>query len=91
METALAVLPLALAETLAGLADQTADLAELKGRVGRRWRQAQINAIHSWIQRAGSPKVVSLEDVMARLGLSQTTAFDRLDAARQLWSDAQAA
>jgi hypothetical protein len=89
VETALAVLPLALAGTLAGLADQPDDLAELRGRVGRHWRQAQINAVHSWIQKAGDPEAVSLEDVMNRLSLSQTTAWDRLLMARSLYVSAQ--
>jgi hypothetical protein len=89
VETALAVLPLALAGTLAGLADQTDDLAELRGRVGRHWRQAQINAVHSWIQKAGDPKAVSLEDVMNRLSLTQTTAYDRLVTAQRLYAEAQ--
>ncbi|MET8694729.1 hypothetical protein ABZV65_19550 [Streptomyces bauhiniae] len=73
---------------MAGLADQPDDLAELRGRVGRHWRQAQINAVHSWIQKARDPEAVSLEDVMNRLSLSQTTAWDRLLVARSLYVSA---
>ncbi|MCL8016864.1 hypothetical protein [Streptomyces sp. AS02] len=88
VEVALAVLPLALAETLASLADQHDELADLRGRVGRHWRQAQINAVLSWITKAGDPKAVSLEDVMNRLGLTQTTAYDRLSTAQILFAEA---
>jgi hypothetical protein len=91
VEVALAVLPLALAGTLAEVAGEAGeDLADLQGRVGRRWRQGQINAVLSWIQKAGDPKAVSLEDVMARLHLKQTTAYDRLSTAQQLYADATA-
>ena len=91
IEVALAVLPLALAGTLAELAgEEGEELADLQGRVGRRWRQGQINAVLSWIRKAGDPKAVSLEDVMARLHLKQTTAYDRLSTAQQLFADASA-
>ena len=89
VETALAVLPLALAGALAGLADQPDGLADLKGRVGRRWRQGQIEAVLSWIREAGDTKTVSLEDVMERLSLKQTTAYDRLVTAQRLYANAQ--
>lgn len=59
--------------------------AELNRRAGRSRREAQIEAVHARIVEAGDPKAVSLEDVMAELGLKQTTAFDRLDAARKLY------
>jgi hypothetical protein len=89
VETALAVLPLALADTLAVLAGETnEELADLQGRVGRHWRQGQINAVLSWIRKAGGPKAVSLEEVMTRLSLKQTTAYDRLATAQKLWADA---
>ena len=92
VETALAVLPLALADTLAVLAgenNEDADrLADLQGRVGRHWRQGQINAVLSWIRKAGDPKAVSLEEVMARLSLKQTTAYDRLVTAQRLYAEA---
>ena len=90
VEVALAVLPLALAETLASLADQPDELADLKGRVGRHWRQGQINAVLSWITEAGDPNAVSLEQVQKRLDLKQTTAYDRLATAQQLFADASA-
>ena len=90
VETALAVLPLALAETLVGLAGATGEeLADLKGRVGRRWRHGQVEAVLAWIREAGDPKAVSLEEVMERLALKQTTAYDRLKTAQQLYAAAQ--
>jgi hypothetical protein len=90
VEVALAVLPLALAGTLAEVAGEAGeDLADLQGRVGRRWRQGQINAVLSWIRKAGEPKAVSLEDVMSRLALKQTTAYDRLVTAQRLYAEAQ--
>ncbi|WP_045562754.1 hypothetical protein [Streptomyces sp. FxanaA7] len=94
VEVALAVLPLALADALAGLATDVDELADLRGRVGRHWRQGQINAVVTWIRQAGDPKAVSLEDVMNRLSLKQTTAYDRLSTAQQLYAaqpDAQTA
>lgn len=91
VEVALAVLPLALAGTLAEVAGEAGeDLADLQGRVGRRWRQGQINAVLTWIRKAGDPKAVSLEDVMARLHLKQTTAYDRLKTAQDLYMKSQA-
>lgn len=90
VEVALAVLPLALAGTLAEVAGEAGeDLADLQGRVGRRWRQGQINAVLAWIRRSGDPKSVSLEDVMTRLSLKQTTAYDRLKTAQDLYAEAQ--
>lgn len=90
IEVALAVLPLALAGTLAEVAGETGeDLADLQGRVGRRWRQGQIDAVLTWIRKAEDPKGVSLKDVMDRLHLTQTTAWDRLQTAQQLYADAQ--
>ena len=90
VEVALAVLPLALAGTLAEVAGETGEeLADLQGRVGRRWRQGQINAVLTWIRQTGDPKSVSLEDVMARLHLKQTTAYDRLSTAQQLFAEAR--
>lgn len=90
VEVALAVLPLALAGTLAEVAGEAGeDLADLQGRVGRRWRQGQVNAVLSWIGKAADPKAVSLEEVMTRLHLKQTTAYDRLVTAQQLYADAQ--
>lgn len=86
VETALAVLPLALAGTLAGLVTGPDELADLQGRVGRQWRQAQIEVVLAWIQEAGDPKAVSLEDVMDRLNLKQTTAYDRLKTAQALYT-----
>ncbi|WP_159014254.1 MULTISPECIES: hypothetical protein [unclassified Streptomyces] len=87
VETALAVLPLALAGTLASFEGATgSDLADLQGRVGRRWRQGQIDAVLSWIREAGDPRAVSLEDVMDRLSLKQTTAYDRLKTAQDLYA-----
>lgn len=89
VEVALAVLPLALAGTLAEVAGEAGeDLADLQGRVGRRWRQGQIDAVLSWIRWAGDPKAVSLKDVMDRLHLSQTTAYDRLATAQNLFAEA---
>lgn len=83
VEVALAVLPLALAGTLAEVAGEAGeDLADLQGRVGRRWRQGQINAVLAWIREAGDAKAVSLKDVMDRLHLTQTTAYDRLSPPR---------
>lgn len=93
VETALAVLPLALADTLAVQAGETAQeldgLADLQGRVGRNWRRGQINAVLSWMHKAGDAKAVSLEDVMTRLGLKQTTAWDRLKTAQDLYAAAR--
>lgn len=90
VEVALAVLPLALAGTLAEVAGETGEeLADLQGRVGRRWRQGQINAVLTWIRQTGDPKSVSLEDVMARLHLKQTTAYDRLVTAQRLYENAK--
>ena len=90
VEVALAVLPLALAGTLAEVAGETGEeLADLQGRVGRRWRQGQINAVLTWIRQTGDPKSVSLEDVMARLHLKQTTAYDRLVTAQRLYETAK--
>ncbi|MFI2620372.1 hypothetical protein [Streptomyces sp. NPDC018584] len=94
VETALAVLPLALADSLAVLAGETEQeldgLADLQGRVGRHWRHGQINAVLSWIRKAGDAKGVSLEDVMTRLNLKQTTAYDRLKTAQELYAAAHA-
>lgn len=90
VEVALAVLPLALAGTLAEVAGEAGeDLADLQGRVGRRWRQGQINAVLSWVRKAGDPKAVSLDDVMTRLALKQTTAYDRLKTAQDLFAEAR--
>lgn len=90
VEIALAVLPLALAGTLAEVAGEAGEeLADLQGRVGRHWRQGQIEAVLAWIRKTGDPKAVSLEDVMTRLNLKQTTAYDRLSTAQQLWAEAQ--
>lgn len=61
--------------------------AELNRRAGRTRREAEIEAVYSRIARARDSKAVSLEDVMAQFGLKQTTAFDRLDAARKLWDE----
>ncbi|MEU5976343.1 hypothetical protein [Streptomyces sp. NPDC047315] len=88
VEVALAVLPLALAGTLAALADEHEDLADLQGRVGRRWRNGQITAVLAWMRDAGDPKAVSLEQVMTRLNLKQTTAYDRLKTAQRLFAEA---
>ena len=86
VETALAVLPLALAGTLAGLVAGPDELADLQGRVGTQWRQGQIEAVLAWIEEAGDSKAVSFEDVMDRLHLKQTTAYDRLKTAQALYT-----
>lgn len=60
--------------------------AELNRRAGRSRRETEIDTVLELIEQAGDPRSVSLEDVMARFGLKQTTAFDRLDAARKAWA-----
>lgn len=63
--------------------------AELNRRAGRNRRESEIDAVYAQILQAGDPKAVSLEDVMGLLGLKQTTAWDRLSTAQQIWADAQ--
>lgn len=63
--------------------------AELSRRAGRSRREADIDTVYDLIKQLGDPKAVSLEDVMEHLDLKQTTAFDRLDAARKRWADTQ--
>ncbi|KFG02489.1 hypothetical protein IQ62_01735 [Streptomyces scabiei] len=60
--------------------------AELSRRAGRSRREADIDTVYDLICELGDPRSVSLEDVMERLDLKQTTAFDRLDAARKRWA-----
>ena len=52
-------------------------------------RQAEVEVLLARMVEAGDPKCVSLEDVMRDFDLKQTTAYDRLSTAQQLWSDAQ--
>ncbi|WP_328545484.1 DUF2637 domain-containing protein [Streptomyces europaeiscabiei] len=52
-------------------------------------RQSEIEDLLARMVEAGDPKCVSLEDVMRDFDLKQTTAYDRLSTAQQLWSDAQ--
>ncbi|WP_404974786.1 hypothetical protein [[Kitasatospora] papulosa] len=59
--------------------------AELNRRAGRNRRQVQIDAVYARIQVAGNPMAVSLGSVMDQLNLKQTTAWDRLEAARTAW------
>ena len=54
-------------------------------------RASEVEAVLVRITEAGDPEAVSLEWVEKTFGLKQTTAWDRLKTARQLWSDAQAA
>lgn len=63
--------------------------AELGRRAGRRRREVEIDLVLALIEGAGDAKAVSLDDVMARFGMKRTTAWDRLDAARQLWEERQ--
>lgn len=63
--------------------------AELNQRAGRNRRQVQIDAVFARIQAAGDPQAVSLESVMNQLSLKQTTAWDRLEAARTMWTKAR--
>ncbi|WP_106516746.1 DUF2637 domain-containing protein [Streptomyces himastatinicus] len=52
-------------------------------------RQAEVEALLARMVEANDPKCVSLEDVMADFDLKQTTAYDRLKTAQQLYADAQ--
>jgi len=52
-------------------------------------RQSEIEDLLARMVEAADPKCVSLEDVMRDFDLKQTTAYDRLSTAQQLWSDAQ--
>ncbi|MBP5918762.1 DUF2637 domain-containing protein [Streptomyces sp. LBUM 1486] len=52
-------------------------------------RQSEIEALLVRMVEAGDPKCVSLEDVMRDFDLKQTTAYDRLSTAQQLYADAQ--
>ncbi|GAA2463252.1 DUF2637 domain-containing protein [Streptomyces macrosporus] len=63
--------------------------ASIGGRRGR--RQAEIEAVLVRIVQAGNPEAVSLEDVMTQFDLKQTTAWDRLSTARDLWKKHNAA
>lgn len=60
--------------------------AELNRKAGRNRRESEIDAVYAQLLEARDPKAVSLEDVMTLLGLKQTTAWDRLEAARKLWT-----
>lgn len=59
---------------------------ELSRRAGRSRREADIDSVYDLIASLGDPRAVSLEDVMDHLDLKQTTAWDRLEAARKLWT-----
>jgi DNA segregation ATPase FtsK/SpoIIIE-like protein len=52
-------------------------------------RQAEVEAVLARIVEAGDPKSVSLEDVMTDFDLKQTTAYDRLKTAQDLYAEAQ--
>lgn len=64
--------------------------ADLNRRAGQSRREAEIDTVFARIKELGSPKAVTLDDVMDELGLKQTTAFDRLDAARKRWTSENA-
>ncbi|MGW1468573.1 DUF2637 domain-containing protein [Streptomyces sp. NPDC002308] len=48
-------------------------------------RQSEVEAVLARIVEAGDPKSVSLEDVMTEFDLKQTTAYDRLKTAQDLY------
>ncbi|MET9725447.1 DUF2637 domain-containing protein [Streptomyces zaomyceticus] len=52
-------------------------------------RQSEVEAVLARLVEAGDPKCVSLEDVMRDFGLKQTTAYDRLVTAQNLYADSQ--
>lgn len=52
-------------------------------------RQAEVEAVLARLVEAGDPKSVSLEDVMRDFGLKQTTAYDRLATAQDLYAQSQ--
>lgn len=52
-------------------------------------RQSEVEAVLARLVAAGDPKSVSLEDVMTDFGLKQTTAYDRLSTAQQLYTQSQ--
>lgn len=62
--------------------------ADLTGRSSKRLQE--IQEVLAEIVKSGDPKSVSQEWVMDRFGLKPTTAYDRLDAARQMWAEAEA-
>lgn len=64
--------------------------AELSRRASRSRREAEIDTVYERINELGDPKALTLEDVMDDLDLKQTTAFDRLDAARKRWTSENA-
>ncbi|MCU1617402.1 MAG: Vegetative cell wall protein [Frankiales bacterium] len=61
--------------------------ADLGGR--RSKRQTEIDAVLARITEACDSEAVSLKQVMDDFGLKQTTAWDRLSTAQQIWADAQ--
>ncbi|MEU9998113.1 DUF2637 domain-containing protein [Streptomyces sp. NPDC050848] len=52
-------------------------------------RQAEVEAVLARLIEAGDPKSVSLEDVMRDFNLKQTTAYDRLSTAQDLYAKSQ--
>ncbi|MFJ2279244.1 DUF2637 domain-containing protein [Streptomyces sp. NPDC087866] len=52
-------------------------------------RQSEVEAVLARIVEAGDPKSVSLEDVMNDFDLKQTTAYDRLKTAQDLYAASQ--
>lgn len=52
-------------------------------------RQSEVEAVLARIVEADDPKSVSLEDVMTEFDLKQTTAYDRLKTAQDLYAEAQ--
>ncbi|MEU9703129.1 DUF2637 domain-containing protein [Streptomyces sp. NPDC047981] len=52
-------------------------------------RQAEVEAVLARLVEAGDPKCVSLEDVMRDFDLKQTTAYDRLSTAQNLYAKSQ--
>ncbi|MET9436893.1 DUF2637 domain-containing protein [Streptomyces sp. NPDC006551] len=53
-------------------------------------RQAEVEAVLARLVAAGDPKSVSLDDVMRDFNLKQTTAYDRLSTAQDLYAKSQA-
>ncbi|MEU7338691.1 DUF2637 domain-containing protein [Streptomyces sp. NPDC007074] len=52
-------------------------------------RQSEVEAVLARLVEANDPKSVSLAEVMDDFGLSQTTAYDRLKTAQELYAKAQ--
>ncbi|MEU9014266.1 DUF2637 domain-containing protein [Streptomyces sp. NPDC048479] len=68
---------------------RTAAATSASGSAPRGKRQAEIEEVLTRISEAGDPEAVSLEWVMEHFDLKQTTAYDRLSVARDMWKSSK--